>query len=257
MSQSDFLKVAIEAVKRAEEVILAHFKPNIEVSLKDDKTPVTIADTEAEKIIISTIRQAFPTHDFLGEESGIRVPKSDYLWIIDPIDGTKNYIRGIPLFTTEIALMEKGKLVLGVSNAPALKDLMYAQKGQGAYSNDKPVHVSSRDLKDSYMSFGDLTKFQQNNELEALLRIDQEIQGSRGFGDCWSYHLLAQGKIDIMIEHPKIWDIAAVSVIVEEAGGKVTDFKGQPVNLNITSSLATNGKLHEAILAYLNNQSGK
>lgn len=248
--QNDFLNIAIEAVRKAEEIILRHYKPNIEASLKTDETPVTIADTEAEKIIISIIRQAFPTHDFLGEESGTRISKSDYLWIIDPIDGTKNYMRGIPLFTTEVALMEKGKLVLGVSNAPVLKDLMYAQKGHGAYSNGKQVHVSNRYIKDSYMSFGDISKFQKNNKIKNLLQLDQKVQGSRGLGDCWSYHLLAQGKIDIMIEHPKIWDIAAVTVIVEEAGGKVTDLNGRAVDLNTTSLLATNGKIHEEVLGY-------
>jgi len=251
--KSKFLEVAIKAAKEAEKVILKYYKEGIETKVKSDLSPVTRADIESEKKIIATIKRQFPSHSFLGEESVKSLKNKGYLWVIDPIDGTKNYVRKIPLFATQIALMKDGELILGVSNAPLLKELMYAEKGNGAYCDGKKVQVSAiKDLNTAYMLFGGVEHFERHNLIKNLLSLINNTRGHRGIGDFWSYHLLAQGKIDIMIEaQTKIWDIAAVKVIVEEAGGKVTDTKGKQVNLNTNSILATNGKLHEAVLRYL------
>lgn len=251
---NDYLKVATTAVKKAEEIILKYYSDKIRYSLKEDQSPVTIADIESEKIIIGTIKKSFPTHGFLGEESGSSNINSDYLWIIDPIDGTKNYLRKIPNFATLIALMKNGELILGISNVPAFNELLYAQKGKGAYLNDNKISVSKKDtLKDAYLSFGGITQFEESGQTKNFLNLAGSVQESRGFGDAWSYHLLAQGKIEIMIEaSTKIWDIAAHTVIIEEAGGKVTDLKGNPIDLNSVSIIATNNLLHSTVLKYLN-----
>jgi len=249
MEQTQFLKTALIAAKKAEEVIMKYYSGEIRSELKGDETPVTAADREAEKVIAETIKSKFPKHSILGEESG-KSGSSEYTWIIDPIDGTKNYIRKIPMFATEIALMENNELILGVSNAPALCELLYAERGRGTYCNGKKISVSTmKKLKDSFMSFGGINYFEKINLLENLLKLSGMMQGRRGFGDFWGYHLLAQGKIEIMIEADiKIWDIAALAVIVKEAGGKVTDIRGKPVSMDTKTVLATNGFLHDEVL---------
>ena len=141
---SQFLTVALEAAKNAEEIITAYYTGDaMKVEMKADETPVTLADRGAEKVIRETIKQAFPDHGFLGEEYGIEEGDSPYVWIIDPIDATKNYIRKIPIFGTQIALMKGEELILGVSNAPLLNELLYAEIGQGAFLNGEPITVSS------------------------------------------------------------------------------------------------------------------
>jgi len=249
-NKSKFLEIAIEAAKKAEEIILEYYKDNLRTDIKSDLSPVTKADVEAEEKIIAIIKNQFPSHGFLGEESVKNIEKKDYLWIIDPIDGTKNYLRKIPLFATQIALMKRGKLILGVSNAPLLKEMLYAEKGNGAYFNDSKIQVSPiKELDKSYMLFGGIEYFKKHGLLENLISLIENTRGHRGIGDFWSYHLLAQGKVDIMMEaQTKIWDIAALKVIVEEAGGKVTDMKGNEVDLDTSSILATNEKLHQEVL---------
>lgn len=247
-----FLKTAIKAAKNAEKIILNYYSDEIKFKLKKDQTPVTFADIEAERIIIKTIKSEFPDHSFLGEEKTEREVKSDYLWIIDPIDGTKNYTRKIPFFGTQIALMHKDELIIGVSNAPALKELMYAQKGKGAFFNGKKVFTSKvGKIENAYISYGNLLPLKNKKLLSNFLKISSRVMHHRGFGDFWSYHLLAQGKIDIVIEADvKIWDIAAIKVIVEEAGGKVTEINGNPISLKTSSILATNNILHEEVLSF-------
>lgn len=252
MDKSVFLQVALEAVKEAEKVILHYYSDEIRATLKEDQSPVTKADIEAEKIIVDIIKSKFPDHAFLGEESGASEKTSEYLWIIDPIDGTKNYMKKIPLFATQLALMKGDDLILGVSNAPELKELMYAEKDSGAYFNGNKVTVSSvSELDQAYVSFGSLRSFVSEGKLESLVNLSNKVQGMRGIGDFWSYHLLAQGKIEIMVEaKTKIWDIAALKVIVEEAGGVVTDILGNPIGKETTSIIATNKNLHREVIAY-------
>lgn len=249
MEPTIYLKVAIEAAKAAEPVILKYFSKETQIDLKPDQSPVTFADKEAERIIRETIMKAFPDHGFLGEESDKNASLSEYIWIVDPIDGTRNYIREIPLFATEIALMKDGELILGVSNAPAIKELMYAEKGFGAYLNGEKIVVSEvSKLEEAYFSHGGMKHFDKHHLLGKLLSLGKQVRLQRGIGDFWSYHLLAQGKIDIMIEaEMKIWDIAALTVIVQEAGGVVTDIEGKAISLGSTSNIATNKHLFEII----------
>lgn len=254
MSHSEYLQVALSAVQKAEKVIKKYYAEEIRASLKPDFSPVTIADKEAERIIRQEILHAFPDHQILGEEQGKTNTDSPFTWVIDPIDGTKNYMRKVPLFGTQLALMHEGTVILGVSNAPELNELVYAEKGKGAYLNNTHIHVSSIDaMSDAYLSFGSLRYFQEEKVLEPLLQIETNTLGHRGFGDLWAYHLLAQGKVDIVIEAKiKIWDIAALSLIVSEAGGVMTDFSGKAVTEDTTEIIATNGLLQDQVFEYFN-----
>lgn len=251
--QSEFLTVAIKAVKEAETAILHYLDEGVIAELKPDQSPVTIADKEAEEIIKSTILAQFPDHTFFGEE-GEKVDLSNhkgYTWIIDPIDGTKSYLRKNPLFATQLALMHDGELIVGVSNAPLLKELVYAEKGKGCFFNDKPAHVSNvKSINDAYMSFGSLKYFKQTDKMDALIDLAENARWARGIGDFWSYHLLIQGKLEIMIEPvTKLWDIAAMAVIVSEAGGRLTQLDGTAIAHDTTTALATNSVIHDGIVA--------
>lgn len=254
MQQSKYLQVALNAVKEAEQIITFYYQSQIEVTLKADQTPVTLADQEAEVTIKDLIAKAFPDHAFLGEEGG-QDKTAEYLWIIDPIDGTKNYMRKIPLFATQLALMHNDEIILGISNAPKMNELVFAEKGNGAFLNNQPIRVSNtQKISSSYLSYGGIGSFDRHHQLNDLLKLERNTLGHRGIGDFWSYHLLASGKIDIMIESDtKIWDIAALSCIVQEAGGRVTQVDGNPLSKNTTSLIATNNILHEEVLNYFKN----
>lgn len=249
---SDLLSVAIEAAKNAEEIILSYYNANtIKVELKPDETPVTRADKEAEKAIRETIKKAFPNHGFLGEEYGLEEGDSPYTWIIDPIDATKNYIRKIPIFGTQIALMHDDELILGVSNAPLLNELLYAEKGKGAFLNGEMIEVSNvSQHSEAMMCHGGLKWFVEKDYFDGLYNLINETARSRGFGDFYSYHLVASGRVDAVIEAAiSIWDIAAITAIVREAGGTVTDIQGKEVTRDTASLVASNSLLHNTILS--------
>ena len=250
---SQFLKVALDAAKNAEEIITTYYTGDaMKVEMKADETPVTLADRGAEKVIRETIKAAFPDHGFLGEEYGIEEADSPYVWIIDPIDATKNYIRKIPIFGTQIALMKGADLILGVSNAPLLNELLYAEAGGGAFLNGKPIAVSSvTQPEEAMICHGGLRWFTEKGTFPGVYNLINAVARSRGFGDFYMYHLVASGRADVVVEAAiSIWDIAAITVIVREAGGKVTDIQGQPVTKDTASLAATNGVLHDTVLDY-------
>lgn len=251
--KSPYLPVAIEAVKAAQAIVLRHYQTDLTITTKQDLTPVTIADEQAEDVIKQTILAAFPDHTFFGEE-GEKVDLQNhkgFTWIIDPIDGTKSFIRGFPLFGTLLALLHDGEPIVGVSNAPVWGELVYAAKGEGAFLNDTELRVSKVDhLEEAYLSNGRLKYFEDINKIPQLLAISREAKWARGLGDFWIYHLIAEGKVDIMMEGSvKFWDIAAAKVIVEEAGGTMTQLDGQPISYQSTTALATNGLLHAKTVA--------
>ncbi len=249
--RSQFLSVAIKAASRAETVIMDYYSGRMTSTLKSDGTPVTVADTEAERVIIETITNEFPDHGFLGEESGDTRSTSPYVWIIDPIDGTKNFIRRIPLFGTQIALMKTDELILGVSNIPAMNELIYAEKGSGVFLNDEHITVTAvNQVAEAMICHGGMDSFGDRGVLGHLCNLAMDAARTRSFGDCYMYHLLASGRVDAVIEAAiSIWDIAALTVIVQEAGGRVTNLRGAPIDKNTDSILASNGLLHRQILA--------
>lgn len=256
MAASPYLQVGIDAVKQAEAVILRYVNQDIRAELKADQSPVTVADREAEDIIKQVISEKFPEHTFFGEEGEKTnlLNHKGFTWIIDPIDGTKSYLRKNPLFATQLALMHDGELIVGISNAPLLKELLYAEKGNGCYANGNPIHISDVEtIPDAYASFGSLKYFTKSHKVEPLLELAETVTWARGVGDFWSYHLIAQGKLDIMVEaDTKLWDIAALTVIVQEAGGRITQLDGSPIDHTATTALATNGKLHQQVLEIFN-----
>lgn len=247
------LKVAIEATQAAQEILLKYYTKIDKHELKDDNSPVTVADKESEDVIKQVIRQSFPDHNILGEESGKEHKNSEYTWIIDPIDGTKNYLRAIPLFSTLIALKKRNEWLVGVSNAPVLHELAYAQKGEGAYLNEQRISVSdTATLEDSYLTFGSIKYFDKYGCLEQLVDLSKKVKMARGTGDFWAYHLVASGKYDIKVEaEAKIWDVAAHKVIIEEAGGVMTTLDGSELpEEGVCSTLATNKTLHPLVVDF-------
>jgi len=257
MELSEFAKVAVDATKKAEEIILNHFKPDIKIDLKPDSSFVSVADKEAEEVIIKTLKDAFPDHGILGEESGKNISGSEYVWVIDPIDATKNYIRQIQMFSTELVLMKNNQLVLGISNAPLLNEFLIAERGKGAYLNGKRIHVSkTASLKDSFMCFSGLNHFQTENYFDGFMNLVDSFGAHRGLGDFYGHHLVARGAVELMIEAKiKFWDIAALNIIIEEAGGRMTDFKGNKITEETSVVVSSNGIIHDKVLELLNKKS--
>ena len=243
------LKAAREAAQAAAAVILSLYEKNLRVNIKADATPVTEADVLAEEAIRSVLTERFPSYGFYGEETGQHAIDAESVWLVDPIDGTKSFVRECPFFSTQIALMRAGRFVLGVSSAPAYRELAWAEEGQGAFLNDKPIRVSSRaDLATSIVSTGNLKTLAGSAGWGAFGRLIRRVSRVRGYGDFVHYHLLARGSLDVVIESDvHILDIAALTVLVREAGGMFTDLYGAPVGLGTTTVLATNGPLHPLV----------
>lgn len=251
---TSFLEVAIAAAKAAATDIMQHYRGNFEVEIKSDQTPVTVADRSAEEIIRRTLLNAFPDHGFFGEESGKAQVDAEYLWLVDPIDGTKSFVSGYGMFSTQIALMHRGELVLGVSSAPAAGELAWATRGAGASLDGSRLRVSDvSTLSGASVSTGNLKTLANSSQWARLGHVLAEANRTRGYGDYYHYHRLAAGQLDAVIESDvNILDIAALCVIVTEAGGIFTDLKGQPVGLGTTSVLAATPGLHPLLLNMLN-----
>lgn len=252
------LEVALAAARAAGERIAIHFRQGVEVEIKPDETPVTAADREAEDIIRDALRREFPDHAILGEEQG-RTGAGEFLWLVDPLDGTKSFVRGTPFFSTQIALMHEGELVVGVSHAPFYGETMWARRDGGAFlesgdSNGRRVHVAdTTNLRDTALSLGNVKSLARNaRQWMALATLIGEVNRVRGYGDFCHYHLLARGALDAVIESDvNILDIAALAVIVREAGGMFTDLAGEGLSLDTRSVLASVPALHPAIFSRL------
>jgi histidinol-phosphatase len=251
------LNAALDAARAAHEVIQALYQRNLAVTLKADKSPVTEADVRAEEAIRAVLATRFPDHGFIGEETGQDRVQSESVWLVDPIDGTKSFVRECPFFSTQIALMRAGRLILGVSSAQTYGELAWAQAGEGAFLNGERVHVSAiAQLESSILSVGNLKSLAASpagwTRLGALIG---RVNRLRGYGDFLHYHLLARGALEVVLESDlNILDIAALTVIVREAGGVVTDLAGAAIDMTSTSLLAGNPAMHAAALAALRGQ---
>jgi histidinol-phosphatase len=258
---SPLLSAAIAASRAAEQVIRRYyFQPGqsgLAVQSKADQSPVTQADIESEQVIRDTLAKAFPAHGFYGEELGRTRGDAEYVWLIDPIDGTKSFVRGYPMFSTQIALMHCGELILGVSNAPCYGgergEMAWAEKGQGAYLNGERIRVSDiTGLPRATLSLGNIASLANSPRWSGLGKLIPQLHRIRGYGDFLHYHLLASGRLDAVLESDvNILDIAALTVILREAGGEITDLEGRAIGLDTTSVFATNGKLNAAVRAVL------
>jgi histidinol-phosphatase len=255
---SEDLALAIELADLADSITLARFRAaDLVVETKPDLTPVTEADTAVERAVRARLAELRPGDAVVGEEYG-DTGGSDggRRWIIDPIDGTKNYVRGIPVWGTLLALHEGDQATIGVVSAPALNRRWWASAGAGAFAADglseapRRLHVSAvRALEDAQLCVSGFDGWEEQGRIEALLDLARQCWRTRGFGDFWTYMMIAEGVAEIGCEPVvSLWDLAAPQVIVEEAGGTFTDLAGVRTAAG-GDALATNGPLHEQALA--------
>jgi len=245
------LDAAVDAARAAGRIALKYFRGGFEVAKKADDTPVTPADREAEQAIVEILGRAFPDCGVLGEEFGGRGTK-EVRWIIDPIDGTKNFVRGIGIWATLIALEERGEVTVGVIHNPVTAELYTARRGAGAFLNGERIRVSDvAELGRAFFLHAGLGIVRKGGHWDGFARLIDATDRQRGFGDYMGYGLVAEGKAEIYAELDlKPWDLAAPKILVEEAGGRFTDFAGRPT-IYTGTALATNGRLHDAALALL------
>lgn len=241
------LGFANELIDRAASIAMPLFREGPEVRLKEDATPVTQADLEIEEMIRGEVARAFPADAVLGEEGGGSLEDAPRVWVVDPIDGTRNFAAGIQVWGTLVALFEEEEPVLGVIGAPALGERYEAVRGQGATLNGALIRVSEVASLDraavchyAAEAFGP--------EAHVLLDLDHSAYRSVGLTDFWGHCLVARGSLEVTLEPSlRIWDWGALKILVEEAGGRISDFAGAPPS-DRSSVLTTNGLLHEAVL---------
>lgn len=244
---SKFKKVALRAAKAAGKILEKNFRKKISVSYKKDLTPLTGVDLMAEKAIIGLIKRNFPSHDILSEEAGGKFGK-EFTWIVDPLDGTTNYIAGISFFAVSIALIKNKEPVLGVIFNPITRELYSAQKGKGAYLNGKKIKINqTANLSKVILNFNKGTDLV--GVFKTLIKLAPHIRTFRCYGSIDGMCYLAAGKIEAYItSKPKIHDIVAGALIIKEAGGKITDFDGKEWRINSRNVLAANKKIHRKLL---------
>jgi len=255
----DDLALALELADIADSITRRRFlAADLKVDTKPDMTPVSEADTAVEQAIRDLLSTARPEDAVVGEEYGVSTGGGPRRWIIDPIDGTKNYVRGIPVWATLIALQEGERTTVGAISAPALGRRWWASEGAGAFVDDglsdgpRRLSVSAvAELGDAQLSLGDILHWERIGRLDALLTLARSCWRNRGFGDFWGYMLVAEGTVEVHVEpEVSLWDLAAAQVIVEEAGGRFTDLAGV-ATADGGDALASNGLLHDAALSII------
>jgi len=253
-SYEEELSLALALCDRADQLSTASFERGPVVTFKPDGTPVTEADVAIETMIREALEDSFPEDAILGEEFGSQ-GDSPRQWIVDPIDGTKNFAAGIPLWSTLIGLRVEGRFTLGAMSVPGVRERLWAAEGVGAFQNGTPLSVSETgEIPAAMVLFGDLEGILGTPEEAPFGRLVKGARRSRGFGDSWGYGLVASGRAEAMIEPwAAIWDVAGPAAIVEIAGGRITQFDGSPLEHG-GSVLATNGYVHDACIQELRSQ---
>jgi histidinol-phosphatase len=242
------LDFALNAAWEAGRITLGYYQTRLDPDRKGDNTPVTVADKEAERKLRQLIGQQYPDHAIIGEEFEAVTGNGRYTWVLDPIDGTKSFVSGVPLYSTLVALLEDGEPLLGIIHMPALNETVYALRRQGCYWNGRRVHTSAVDrLSDARLLVSGLNYF--NHKQAAWERLLQTTYFQRTWGDAYGYALVATGRAEIMLD-PALapWDAGPLRVIMEEAGGTFTNWQGDAVTL-ATEGIATNGPLFSAVMA--------
>jgi histidinol-phosphatase len=256
-----WLTFALACCDNADALALEHFRRDLVIETKPDKSFVTQADTAIETAIRGRIGAAYPDHGVVGEEYGTAEGSGTIRWYIDPIDGTHNFMRGVPLFGTLLALEEDGELVVGVMSAPALGGRWYARRGGGAWAvtsfgpqADQPRRIGVSGvaaMSDALLLYASPLEIEASGEAPGFDALIRSAWRDRGFGDFWGYALVAEGASEAIIEvGPKSWDLAAPSIVVEEAGGRLTDVHGVRT-IHGGTALASNGILHDEIVRRL------
>jgi histidinol-phosphatase len=250
------LRFAHDILDETDAIALRYFGGELTVDAKPDRSLVTQADTGIETHLRDRIADAYPRHTVAGEEFGVAGDDGDGRWIIDPIDATHNFVRGIEIFGTLLAFERGGELQLGVASAPGMHRRWFAARGEGAHvrheRTERPIHISRiSSLTDAQIVFSTLRGLEKAGMGEGLRRIVHSAWRDRGFGDFWGHMLVAQGSAETMIEYGvKPWDMAAPNVIVTEAGGRMTDLEGRP-SWTAANVLTSNGILHDELLGLL------
>jgi histidinol-phosphatase len=246
------LALALELADIADAVTVPRFRDaTLVVDRKHDRSEVTEADRGTEAAIRRRLAQARPSHAVLGEEEGlVGHDDSSSRWIIDPIDATSNYVKGVPIWATLIALEHEGEVVVGVVSAPALGRRWWATRGGGAHADGHPIAVSAVDtIEASHLAYSDIGSFIHHGQGDALIQLTTRCWRGRGFGDFWMHMLVAEGACDVAVEPVvSLWDLAAVQIVVEEAGGRFTNLAGER-RADGGSALSSNGRLHDEVLA--------
>jgi myo-inositol-1(or 4)-monophosphatase len=249
---AEALERSLEWVREAGQGILGRYRTGIEVVRKRDNTPVTEADREAERFLRARVHETWKDHAVLGEEFGEDNPGADWRWVVDPIDGTKAFIHGMPLFGTLLALQHRGVSRLGIIHMPALAETVWAVAGQGAFLDGKPTEVSAvAELSDALLLDGSCTTVGRSVWGEAWKALREQAGLHRGWGDCYGHLLVATGRAEAMLDPVvSIWDVAPMSVILPEAGGVFTAMDGT-VDAERGNALSANAALHGQILSRL------
>jgi histidinol-phosphatase len=252
----EWLAHALEACDAADAIALAHFRRDLVLERKPDRTFVTVADQGIERELRARIRARYPDHGLVGEEYGTEDGHAATRWLLDPIDGTHNFIRGVPLFGTLIGIEHEGELQVGVISAPAMGERWYAWRGGGAWNRgrdgERRIRVSAvAAIEDAQLVYGSARENASSGLFPGFEGLLADAWRDRGFGDFWGYALVAEGAAEAMMEtgmHP--WDLAGPTVLIEEAGGRVTDVNGER-RIDAESFVGSNGRLHEELLVRL------
>jgi histidinol phosphatase-like enzyme (inositol monophosphatase family) len=259
------LSFAVRAARHAGRLVLEHYRPGIDVEVKPDRSPVTAADRGAERELRSRISAAYPDDGILGEEYGETRGRSRDRWIVDPVDGTRSFVHGVPLFGILIGMQREGDAVLGVVHFPALRETVYAARGLGAWwlpsnrpARARPVRARVsrvRDLSRSLLVFTCANSFDQARCARAFDRLRRSVGLERGWGDCYGHVLVATGRAEVMLDPiMNVWDCAALLPIVTEAGGTFTDWDGRP-RIDGGSAISTNGHVQRQLMRLLADRS--
>lgn len=241
----DEMNFALSMVAEAKKVILPYFQTSLKVESKADHSPVTIADQKSEELLRTLMQKHTPSYGIIGEEFGSQTGSEDRQWVVDPIDGTKAFIHGVPLFGTLLALLENGKPILGVVAMPALGHVLAASLGNGCSLDGKPCHVSTvNKLDDALILDGSSTTMERLGYGNAWATLRRKAKLHRGWGDCYGHLLVATGRAEVMADPIVcIWDVAPFAIILPEAGGRFSSFSGND-SITEQSGISTNGLLH-------------
>ena len=244
---------ALSCLKISSKEVMRWFRTNIKVESKSDLSPVTIADRKVEEILRKKISNAYPNHGILGEEFGGENSESEWVWTIDPIDGTRSFIRGLPLFATLISLLHKGDPVMGIIALPAMNETAWAVKGKGAFSGNQRLQVSNHNiLKGAFVGTADEYCFKEKNCTNLYNKLHREAEIVRTYPDAFGHLMAIRGAIDVMVDPwAYIWDYAPCKIIVKEAGGEFANFTGNKGEISVENAISGNPKIVKAVRAMI------
>lgn len=256
-SLRDLRDFAAELAWQAGKLTLRHFQTDLTPELKADQSPVTVADRASERLMRELIEARYPGHSVLGEEEGETRTGATYRWILDPIDGTKTFVRGVPLFAVLVGLERDGEMIVGAINVPALGDFLVAARGEGCTWNGRRAHVSPvSSLRDALLLCTDVESMEPYGRAAAYRRLVAATKMRRTWGDSYGYVLVATGRAEVMLD-PQMspWDCAALLPVLQEAGGSFTDWRGTPT-IYAGEAIGTNGLVLEEVLALVKDGDG-